>query len=130
MVQIRVNIQYNIYKALEPIRKVKTWDTIVNEALALYLTKYTTNPMNKYIATIVSRYYDVKAFLKVYNQLKYMLKTLSYIIEEERNYLDKYDITLLEFLQELERRLKEAIEEIEKARNEMVIESLEEGGKG
>jgi len=126
MVQIRVNIQYNIYKALEEIRKYKTWNTIVNEALALYLTKNVTNPMNKYIATIVSRYYDIKAFLKVYNQLKYMLKTLGYIIEEERDYLDKYDTTLLEFLQELERKLKEAVEEIEKARNEVVIG----GGEG
>jgi CII-binding regulator of phage lambda lysogenization HflD len=124
MVQIRVNIQYNIYKALEPIRKIKTWDTIVNEALALYLTKNVTNPMNKYIATIVSRYYDIKSFLKVYNQLKFLLKTLSNILEQERQYLDQYDTTLLEFLLELERKLKEAVNEIENARKEVILEEV------
>jgi len=130
MVQIRVNIQYNIYKALEPIRKIKTWDTIVNEALALYLTKYTTNPMNKYIATIVSRYYDVKAFLKVYHQLKFLLKTLHNIIDQEREYLSKYDETLLEFLQELERKLREAIDDIENTRKEVILEAISEEVKG
>lgn len=126
MVQIRVNIQYNIYKALEPIRKIKTWDMIVNEALALYLTKNVTNPMNKYMATIISRYYDIKAFLKVYNQLKFLLKTLHNIIDQEREYLSQYDETLLEFLQELERKLKEAINDIENTRKEIVLEAVNE----
>ena len=130
MVQIRVNIQYNIYKALEEIRKYKTWNTIVNEALALYLTKHVTNPMNKYIATIVSRYYDVKAFLKVYHQLKFLLKTLHNIIDQEREYLSKYDETLLEFLQELERKLREAIDDIENTRKEVILEAISEEVKG
>lgn len=123
--QIRVAVEDEIYKRIrDTYLKYKTWNEIVNEALAEYISRREVDNLERRMMLIVQYYYEVKGLKRVFAMLRNLERTIdkltSYPEVNSNQTLLEIASKINEILHDMKKKLAELEEEQAKAHIEKI----------